>query len=956
MFFARSKRSVKLSGSACRKPTHWRYRARLELLESRLAPAVITVTSTDDGVDPIGLADGTASLREAILSINNGADINAGVRDHRTGTYGINDTINFNISAAGTVQTIDVGSIGNGALPALTKPMTINGYTEPGSSQNTLATSDNAQILIELNGTSAGASADGLLVAATGAGSTIEGLCINRFMQNGIELQGGGNTIAGNFVGTNPQGLTAESNGTGIKITSSNSSLIGGTTPGARNIASGNGIDGILIAGTTGAPATGNLVQGNFVGVNASGIGPVGGTIQGNFDFGIEVSGGSGNIVGGVSVAGRNVVGFNRDGIELDNGAQNNIVQGNYSGVGADGVTRVDNFWSGIALRSDDNLGVPAGPGQANEPPVSGNVIGLNPNTNFTGLFNLIEFNNRAGISVFGNPLPNNATPVQNAGNSIFGNSIFHNGGFASPAIGIDLTNGFVYPQDDGVTPNDSKGHGAAGDPNNFQNFPILSSALIGGGHITITGTMDQSVSPNTTYRIEFFASQPLADTVAEGQSFLGATNVTTDAKGHASFKVTFATTLTTLHIITATATNLTPDSSAQAGAVNVFNTSEFSPGIASTPFIAAGGLPLGINGNAMVKVYEGSGNLIASFHGFDPSFTGGVNVAVGDVNGDGIPDIIVAPTGTAPVELGGRPLPPLVKVIDGAKLYMVDANGVIENAALLAQFDAYSPFFQGGVNVAFGLAGGVREIVTGVGAAGGPHVKVIDATKLDQLQPNGEISDSAVVAQFYAYNPQFNGGVYVAAADLNGDGVLDIVTGAGAGGGPHVKVIDGTRLNELQNNAEIADSALLGQFYAYAPAYSEGVEVAADSNNGHPIVVTSALQEPNQPAIKVIDATKLNLLDSNSEPTGAAVLGNFYAYNPSFGLRTSLATADINGDGVADILIGPDSEGLHITPVKIVDGTKLNDLMPNKQIADSALLDSFFAFNTSDGVSIGGT
>src|SRR5262249_40736827 len=152
----------------------------------------------------------------------------------------------------------------------LVKPMTINGYSEPGASMNSLADGDNAKILIELNGANAGPNADGLLVGATGAGSTIAGLCINRFSQNGIELRGGSDTVAGNFVGTNPQGNGPQATqNDGIHISHSNSSTIGGLTPGARNIVSGNQIDGIHIVGSAVAPANGNLIQGNFVGVNA---------------------------------------------------------------------------------------------------------------------------------------------------------------------------------------------------------------------------------------------------------------------------------------------------------------------------------------------------------------------------------------------------------------------------------------------------------------------------------------------------------------------------------------------------------------------------------------------------------------------------------------------------------------------------------------------------------------
>ena len=410
--------ALQQTSSERQRPRPTRVRPRLELLENRLAPAIVTVTTTADDNTP---NDGSVSLREAIQAINNGT---AGADPDIVNTgagFGINDNINFLITLAGSVQTINVGGTGNGALPALLKPVAINGYSEPGASVNTLGNGDNAKILIELNGANAGPNADGILIGATGAGSTISGLAINRFSLNGIELQGGGCAIAGNFIGTNPQGNAAEPNqNDGIHISNSNNSFIGGLTPAARNLVSGNQIDGIHIVGTTGTPATGNLIEGNFVGVNAAGTGSVGnktignfaGTPGGNSVFGIEISGGNGNIVGGVTAAARNVVGLNAAGIILDNGAQGNVIQGNFSGVGADGVTPVGNNLQGIALRSDDNLSPPLGPGQANEPAVSGNIIGLNPNISFSGLGNTVAFNGTGGVAIVGNPLPNNATPI----------------------------------------------------------------------------------------------------------------------------------------------------------------------------------------------------------------------------------------------------------------------------------------------------------------------------------------------------------------------------------------------------------------------------------------------------------------------------------------------------------------------------------------------------------------
>src|SRR5262249_50446803 len=192
----------------------------------------------------------------------------------------------------------------------------------------------------------------------------------------------------------------------------------------------------------------------------------------------------------------------------------------------------------------------------------------------------------------------NNATPLQNSGNSILGNSVFMNGrSFATassaptPLLGIDLTNGFTFPRDDGFTANNSKGHGAANDPNNFQNFPILTAVTQVASGLRITGSL--TASPNVTYRIEFFASNPdPLGQPAEGQTFLGATNVTTNGSGTASFAITLNVNVQPGQIITATATNLTADPSAQAGAGKVFNTSEFSAAAKAGPQapVAGGG------------------------------------------------------------------------------------------------------------------------------------------------------------------------------------------------------------------------------------------------------------------------------------------------------------------------------------------------------------------------------
>jgi hypothetical protein len=197
-----------------------------------------------------------------------------------------------------------------------------------------------------------------------------------------------------------------------------------------------------------------------------------------------------------------------------------------------------------------------------------------------------------------------------------------------------------------------------------------------------------------------------------------------------------------------------------------------------------------GPGGGPHVKVFRGAGGgtmlpgPAANFFPYDPSFTGGVRVAVGDVNGDTVGDII-----TAPGPGGG----PHVRIFNGA------------TGTEIFGFFPYDPGFTGGVFVASGDVNGDgrADIITAPGAGGGPNVRVFSG------------ATGGVLSSFLAYDPAFTGGVTVAAGDINGDGRADIVTGPGAGGGPLVRVFDGP------------SSALINSFFAYDPSFTGGVFVA---------------------------------------------------------------------------------------------------------------------------------
>ncbi len=320
----------------------------VEPLENRNLLATITVTGTGDAFD----LDNLTALREAIDSVNLQSDTNADVTLNRSGIYaslpgGTPDVINFNIAGAGVHKISAVTS-----QPTIARPVLINGYSQPGASVNTLANADNAVILIQLDGANAVVAGEALTLGAGSGGSTIRGLDITNFSGDGIVVQSNGNSIIGNFIGVDPTGTMRAPNGVfpasgdGILVVSGSSNQIGSINKADRNIVSGNSLSGIHIVGTLNAPAQFNHVLGNFVGVGAdgkSGVGtrtepaPAPGSVEGNNLFGIEISGGTSNEIGGLG--GRNVIGFNADGIELDNGAQQNTFVENYVGLGADGVT-----------------------------------------------------------------------------------------------------------------------------------------------------------------------------------------------------------------------------------------------------------------------------------------------------------------------------------------------------------------------------------------------------------------------------------------------------------------------------------------------------------------------------------------------------------------------------------------------------------------------------------------
>jgi RHS repeat-associated protein len=294
-------------------------------------------------------------------------------------------------------------------------------------------------------------------------------------------------------------------------------------------------------------------------------------------------------------------------------------------------------------------------------------------------------------------------------------------------------------------------------------------------------------------------------------------------------------------------------------------------------PMIFAG---VGSGSPPEVKAYNAeTGALIYTRTPFGAGFTGGVLVASGDLNRDGLPDVVAA---AGP---GGGP-----RVV----AYSGKTGGVLRD------FFAYDPSFSGGVSVAMGDVNGdgITDIITAAGAGGGPHVKVFSGV-------NNEL-----LASFYAFAPGFSGGVTVAAADFTGDGKADLVVGAGAGGGPHVKVFDVSQGKEAP--------APIGSFFAFESNYSGGITVGTDYLTGD---ITGDGQADIVVGRGSGSASQVRVFDGKS----AKIVSDFSPFGSGMTKGVTVGTAFINDDKYADIVVG--TQKGTVSTVKVFDGQNSKEL-----------------------------
>ena len=233
------------------------------------------------------------------------------------------------------------------------------------------------------------------------------------------------------------------------------------------------------------------------------------------------------------------------------------------------------------------------------------------------------------------------------------------------------------------------------------------------------------------------------------------------------------------------------------------------------------------------------------------PGFNGPVKVVSGDFNNDGFADIV------AGAGVGGGPA---IAVLDSKTGQVIEA------------FFAFDPSFTGGVFVGVQdvNSDGILDIIAGAGPGGGPEVRIFNGNNLN------------LIRAFYAYDQAFTGGVSIASIDFNNDGILDLITGAGPGGAPHVKVFDG------------ATNAVISQWFAYPISFTGGVFVAVgDIGNDGDIEVVTGAGPTGAPVVAVWN------------PFTGALLSQFMAYSESFTGGVRVGVSDGNGDGTLDLLTG---------------------------------------------------
>lgn len=255
------------------------------------------------------------------------------------------------------------------------------------------------------------------------------------------------------------------------------------------------------------------------------------------------------------------------------------------------------------------------------------------------------------------------------------------------------------------------------------------------------------------------------------------------------------------------------------------------------------------------VVITSQNGKKENNFLAYANNFKGGVRTASGDVDGDGIDEIVTAAGYT-----GG----PHIRIFS-------------KSGELISQFFAFDENFRGGLSLAVADLNkdGIAEIITGMESEGSPMVRIFDYQGKKRRQ-------------FFAYNKDFNKGIKIAVGDINGDSYNEIVTGTSYGGGPQIRIFN--RFGILE-----------GQFFAFDKNLRTGVNVAIlNSQNSSRITKARIITSPAkgfEPIVRIYD-------------NHAQLENQFNAYQKDFIGGVNVAAADFDQDGTDEVITGAAGEG----------------------------------------------
>lgn len=254
------------------------------------------------------------------------------------------------------------------------------------------------------------------------------------------------------------------------------------------------------------------------------------------------------------------------------------------------------------------------------------------------------------------------------------------------------------------------------------------------------------------------------------------------------------------------------------------------------------------------VKIYNGNGRYIGKrFQPFHPEFRGGITVAAGDVNGDGKDELIFGQAS-----------------LGESRVKIYQANGKI-----IKEFLAYAPGLECGVNLSTGDINnsGKDEIITGAGRKGGPHVRIFDG------------QGNPTQYNYFPFHPNFRGGISVDIGDVNGDGIREIITSQAGDGEAWVKI--------YKKNGEVMAYDRL-----YPPNIESGVKVRfADIDNDGRDEIITATGYNGGPEVKYFEYGKGKINYS-----GKRVM----AFNGASRQGVNVALGNINTDNNMELVVAP--------------------------------------------------